>query len=360
MIMDMHNRFSHADPEVVAKAINKGRVKDIVDYQVAACTIEKCPTCMISKSRAEPSNEEGSSTLEPWTKIQADYTDLQIPTFSVARGYQIIVEAASKVIHVNLIKKKSENPGKIIDFIRKTQVAYNTKIHYLRTDGAAEYKSQEFQENLCKLDVEIQYSAPFCQEQNGLAERHIQTLNCCISAMIIGSGLPKPYWGEAALYAAYILNRTPRDSLNGKTPYEILTGKIPDIRMIHAFGCSTYCHIPKQQQTKFEPKVELCVLLGIQPNFDAFCLLCLSDLKIMVSRDVSFDDQTFPYQNRKSTIPENFDCTMRVTLDQEVTTAPSVTTSATPLAPIDPIVTPPMLGTPIGTPIGHMVSTPLS
>ena len=35
-IMDMHNRFGHADPEVVAKAINKGRVKDIVDYRIAA------------------------------------------------------------------------------------------------------------------------------------------------------------------------------------------------------------------------------------------------------------------------------------------------------------------------------------
>ena len=49
-IMDMHNRFGHADPEVVVKAINRGRVKDIVDYRVAARTIEKCPTCMISKS----------------------------------------------------------------------------------------------------------------------------------------------------------------------------------------------------------------------------------------------------------------------------------------------------------------------
>ena len=77
--------------------------------------------------------------------------------------------------------------------------------------------------------MEIQYSAPYRQEQNGLAERHIQTLNNRIAAMIIGSGLPKAYWGEAALYAAYILNRTPRDSLDGKTPYEILTGKIPDI-----------------------------------------------------------------------------------------------------------------------------------
>ena len=32
MIMDMHNRFGHADPEVVVKAINKGHVKDIINY----------------------------------------------------------------------------------------------------------------------------------------------------------------------------------------------------------------------------------------------------------------------------------------------------------------------------------------
>ena len=50
MIMDMHNRFGHADPEVIAKAINKGRMKDIIDYRVAARMIEKCPICMISKS----------------------------------------------------------------------------------------------------------------------------------------------------------------------------------------------------------------------------------------------------------------------------------------------------------------------
>ena len=99
---------------------------------------------MISKSRAEPSNEEGSELPEPWTKIQADYADLRIPTFSGARGYQIIIEAASKTIHIDLIKKKSENPFKILEFICKSQFVYNTKICHLRTDGAAEYKSHEF------------------------------------------------------------------------------------------------------------------------------------------------------------------------------------------------------------------------
>ena len=109
----------------------------------------------------EPSNKEGSSTPELWSKIQADYADLRIPTFSGTRGYQIIIEAASKAIHVNLIKKKSENPGKILDFICKLQIVYDTKIRHLRTDGAVEYKSHEFRESLQQLGVEIQYLVPF-------------------------------------------------------------------------------------------------------------------------------------------------------------------------------------------------------
>ena len=264
------------------------------------------------------------------------------------------------MIHIDLIKKKSENPFKILEFIRKSQVVYNMKIRHLRTDGMAEYKSHEFRESLKNLGVEIQYLAPFRQEQNGLVERHIQTLNNRISAMILGSGLPKAYWGEAALYAEYILNRTPRESLNGKTPYEVLTGKVPDIRMIHVVGCSAYRHIPKEQQSRFKPKVELCVLLGIQPNHDAFCLLCLSDLKIVVSRDILFDDRTFPYQNRKSAFFENTDCTMRVTLDQEVITTPSVTLISTPSVIDQPIMTPSMIGTPISIPsvIDQTIMTP--
>jgi hypothetical protein len=47
--------------------------------------------------------------------------------------------------------------------------------------------------------------------------------------MLHASGLPKNLWGEAVMHAVYLKNCTSTRTLKNKTPFEMLTGKKPNI-----------------------------------------------------------------------------------------------------------------------------------
>jgi hypothetical protein len=60
--------------------------------------------------------------------------------------------------------------------------------------------------------------------------------------MLHASGLPKNLWGEAVMHAVYLKNRTSTRTLEGKTPFEMLTGKKPNIANLHEFGTKVWVH----------------------------------------------------------------------------------------------------------------------
>ncbi|KAE9351299.1 hypothetical protein PF008_g5993 [Phytophthora fragariae] len=60
-----------------------------------------------------------------------------------------------------------------------------------------------------------------------------------VRCMLFASELPLSFWGDAAEYAAYILNRSPTRANEGrKSPLEILTGRAPILQFIVVFGSS--------------------------------------------------------------------------------------------------------------------------
>ena len=55
--------------------------------------------------------------------------------------------------------------------------------------------------------------------------------------MLVDSLLPSTFWVEAVSTACYVLNRVLVTKPHTKTPYELLTGKIPIISYLRPFGC---------------------------------------------------------------------------------------------------------------------------
>ncbi|GMF17717.1 unnamed protein product [Phytophthora fragariaefolia] len=64
-----------------------------------------------------------------------------------------------------------------------------------------------------------------------------------VRSMVFACGLPLSFWGDAAEYAAYILNRSPSKGNPGsKSPMQMLTMRTPDLCDIVAFGSSCTVH----------------------------------------------------------------------------------------------------------------------
>ncbi|GAQ93035.1 hypothetical protein KFL_012630030 [Klebsormidium nitens] len=94
---------------------------------------------------------------------------------------------------------------------------------------------------------------------------------------------------EAVVTANYTRNRTPV-SAHGRTPWEAFYGNKPNVGHMRVFGAQAYRHVPKQRRRKLDPVSERCVFVGYEPYSKAYKVLQESDGKIMISRDVIFDE----------------------------------------------------------------------
>ncbi|KAG5875726.1 hypothetical protein JTB14_007661 [Gonioctena quinquepunctata] len=120
-------------------------------------------------------------------------------------------------------------------------------------DRGGEYANENVQSFLKKDGIGMQYTVPFCPQQNGVAERKNRYLMEMARCMLFDAELPNRFWGEAIVNANYLQNRLPSGSID-VTPYEMWKNKKPIISHIQRFGCYAYAMIPESQRRKLDEK----------------------------------------------------------------------------------------------------------
>nr|GEU72679.1 uncharacterized mitochondrial protein AtMg00810-like [Tanacetum cinerariifolium] len=77
-------------------------------------------------------------------------------------------------------------------------------------------------------------------KQNGVVERRNHTLIDATHTMLIYAKAPLLLWTEAVATACYTQNHSIIRLRHGKTPYELLHDKLPDLSLFHVFGALCY------------------------------------------------------------------------------------------------------------------------
>nr|GEY17382.1 hypothetical protein [Tanacetum cinerariifolium] len=160
----------------------------------------------------------------------------------------------------------------------------------LRTDRGGEFNSTAFNEMCKENGIQRQLTASYTPQQNGVSERKNRTLLNMARAVLSDQGMPKCFWAEAVNWSNYVLNRCPNAALKDITPEEAWSGNRPSISHMRVFGCLANVHIPKQQRTKLDDRSVECVFLGFIDESKACKLLNPKTNKIIVSRDVIFQE----------------------------------------------------------------------
>ncbi|KAI3780212.1 hypothetical protein L2E82_10183 [Cichorium intybus] len=119
-----------------------------------------------------------------------------------------------------------------------------------------------------------------------------------VRCMLSNSKLPKYFWAEAASTACYVINRSPSRAIEKKTPYELWSGKPTDYTHLKPFGCPAYARV---DNGKLEPRALKCVFLGYNPGVKGYKLWSNDLNKIIISRDVTFDESAMIHQTFDST-----------------------------------------------------------
>ena len=206
-----------------------------------------------------------------------------------------IVDDYSRRVWTFLLKTKDETFSKITEWKTLEENQTGRKLKALRTDNGLEFCNVDLDE-FCRANGILRHrTVRKTPQQNGVAERMNRTLLEKVRSLLFTSGLPKSFWGEALNTAAYLINRSPNRSIDMKCPIELWSGRKPSLEHLRVFGCAAYAH---NKEGKLDPRSLKCVFLGYQQQEGTKGYRLWEKgargVKIIVSRDVIFDESSFP------------------------------------------------------------------
>ena len=168
-------------------------------------------------------------------------------------------------------------------------VAPYGEVKCIRSDNGTEFIGRDFQPLLTKNRIRHETSAPYSPHQNGTAERGWRTLNNMGRCLLLDSKLPTKLWNYAVQTAAYVRNRC-YSRRTKKTPYELFTGKVPNISKLQKFG--SMCFAYKQEKRKLDSWCEQGIFVGYDKNSPAYLVYYPGTERVQKHRLVKFTTNT--------------------------------------------------------------------
>lgn len=123
-------------------------------------------------------------------------------------------------------------------------------------------------------------STPYIHEENGSVEKLVGNADDCTRVALIDAHASKGYWEYAMKMALFAYNRTLHGPNETKTPYEKLTGKVPDISMMRPFGAHCWVQISKEERVgdgaRWKDRACAGMIVGYAANVPGAYLVLIS------------------------------------------------------------------------------------
>lgn len=293
-----HRRLGHPSSKVVDKLNVSGFSNSgVLDNKA-------CEVCIRAKHSRDLFPNSLNKTSAPFELIHCDlWGPYRTPALCGARYFLTILDDYSRSLWLYLLPNKQQAPTHIRQFFSLVERQFDTRIKTFRSDNGSEF--------ICLTDffrdkgVIHETSCVGTPQQNGRVERkHRHILNVARALRFQGS-LPIEFWGECALAAGYLINRTPSDILKGKTPFEMLYKRPPPIQHLRTMGCLCYVHEQKHGGDKFASRSKRSIFLGYPFGKKGWRVFDLETRKVSVSRDVIFFEDEFPFSTLPVTMEED-------------------------------------------------------
>nr|GEX22515.1 integrase, catalytic region, zinc finger, CCHC-type, peptidase aspartic, catalytic [Tanacetum cinerariifolium] len=129
-------------------------------------------------------------------------------------------------------------------------------------------------------------------QQNGVVERCNCTLIEAAHTMLIYTQAPLFLWPEVVATTDFTQNRSIIRLRHGKTPYQLLHSKLPDLSFFHVFGALYYPKNDSENLGKLQPKANIGIFIGYAPTKKAFRIYNRRTRRIVETIHVDFDELT--------------------------------------------------------------------
>ncbi|GKB88989.1 retrovirus-related pol polyprotein from transposon TNT 1-94, partial [Tanacetum coccineum] len=183
------------------------------------------------------------------------------------------------------------------------QLRLKVPVRYIRTDNGTKFVSQTMREYYEKVGISHETSVASSPQKNGVIERWNRTLIEAARTMLIYAKASLFLWAEAVATACYTQNRSIICLRQGKTPYELLHDKLPDLSFFHVFGALCYPTNDSENLGKLQPKADISIFIGYAPTKKAFRIYNRCTRQIIEIIHVDFDELTAMASEHSSSGP---------------------------------------------------------
>jgi hypothetical protein len=328
-ILLWHARLGHLSLPAVKRACSVVEGIELLARSPSDCI---CEACILGKMARRPFSKESGEP--PKTRpLELIHTDVAGPMPTQSRkGYRYFVmftDDATRYTSVYFLRQKSEVVSAFQEFKTAVEKIHNLPILRLRMDGGGEYIAEELLSFLRKEGIQVEPSAPYTPQQNGISERCNRTVMDPARSMLKHAGMPNSFWADAVKVAVYIKNRLPTRALPGNTPFELWHGNKPNISHLRIFGSLAYAWTAPVTRKKLDDRAKKAILIGYTPTSQQYLLYDIASKREFLARDITFNEGCLYSQLLGSATPSE----STVTFEIPDSTAPSTTASPTTVLP---------------------------
>ncbi|GJS00191.1 retrovirus-related pol polyprotein from transposon TNT 1-94, partial [Tanacetum coccineum] len=186
---------------------------------------------------------------------------------------RVIVDDYSWYTWVKFLRSKDEALEFIIKFLKMIQVRLNANVRNIRTDNGIEFVNQTLHSYYEDVGISYEKSVARTPRQNAVAT------------------------------TCYIQNHSLIRLRHGKTPYELLHDRKPDLLYLHVFGALCYLTNDSEDLGKLKAKSDVGILFGYAPAKKAYRIYNRRTRRIMETIHVDFDELTAMASKQSSSGP---------------------------------------------------------
>ncbi|GJX38807.1 putative ribonuclease H-like domain-containing protein [Tanacetum coccineum] len=283
-----HRRLGHVNFKNLNKLVKGNLVRGLPSKIFQ--NDHTCVACQKGKQHKASCKAKSVSSISH--SLQLLHMDLFGPTSVRSLNHKtyclVITDDFSRFSWVFFLRTKDETSGILKDFIRQIENQLNQKVKTIRCDNGTEFKNKDVIEFCGSKGIKREYSNARTPQQNGVAKRKNRTLIEAARTMLADLFLPNTFWAKAVSTACYVLNRVLVTKPHNKTPYELLTGKIPIISYIRPFGCHVTILNTIDHLGKFAGKSDEGFLVGYSLQSKAFRVYNLETKRVEENLHITF------------------------------------------------------------------------
>ncbi|KAK9076273.1 hypothetical protein SSX86_004606 [Deinandra increscens subsp. villosa] len=285
-----HARLGHVNFQVLEMMGRKGYVEGM---PALSHPKQVCEGCLVGKQTRQSFPIEAQWRAS--SPLELVHADICGPITPVSNGgnryFMLIVDDFSRYMWVYMIKTKDEAFNCFKSFKSRVEKETKYKVRMLRTDRGGEFNSFVFKKYCEDAGIRRQTTAPYTPQQNGVVERRNRTVMEMTRSMLKSMKVPETLWGEAVRHTVYVLNMLPTKGVKGLTPYEAWKKRKPTVQYLKVFGCIAHVKRITGHLSKLDDRSRAMVYVGKEPGSKAFRLFNPKENKIVVSRDVIFEEK---------------------------------------------------------------------